>query len=85
MTTQNLRPRASAERLVSAVRDELRDRRAARAAARDLARDLAAYTTPRQIEDLLATVERYEREDVEQMRSILVANLHQARSGALAS
>ncbi len=63
-------------RLVGTARDELRERRAVRAAARDLARDLGTYTTPREIEDLLATLERSEEPAAEAMRSLLTANLH---------
>ncbi len=69
-------------RLVETVRDELRERRTQRATARELARELGAYTTPSDIDDLLATLERSEEPGVEAMRAILARNLqsyHQAR------
>jgi hypothetical protein len=69
-------------RLVETVRDELRERRTQRAAARELARELAAYTTPSDIDDLLATLEVSEDPDVEAMRGVLARNLqsyYQAR------
>lgn len=62
-------------RLVATVRDELRERRALRAAARELENDLAAYTTPREIDDLLATLDRGEDAEVSPMRAVLARNL----------
>jgi siroheme synthase (precorrin-2 oxidase/ferrochelatase) len=73
------------QHFVSTVRDELSERRAERAAARELQRDLATYTTPREIDDLLATLERYEADRVEPMRSILVHNLMAHQGARLAA
>ncbi len=52
--------------------DGFRERRAARLATRKLERDLASYTTPRQIDDLYALLDRYdETPQTRQMRNIL--------------
>ncbi len=78
-------PVPSIHRLVSAVAVELRERRAIREAARRLERDLATYSTPAQIEDLLATFDRYADEDVAPLRAILAENLTAYQRGRLAS
>lgn len=50
-----------------------REARAERAAGRTLRRELAAYTTPAEIDDLLAGL-RGRDADTEEMRGILLAN-----------
>lgn len=55
--------------------DELRERRLTRAHRRDLERELAAYTTPNEIEDLLASLEREEGPDAELVRAVLGSHL----------
>lgn len=57
--------------LVSQVRAHAR----ARARVRLLERDLAAFTTPSEIEDLLAAADRTEGPETELVRSILTTNL----------
>ncbi len=59
---------------LSTVVDELRARRAARAEAKRLEAELATYTHPGELEDLMATLERYDTPDAEQIRTILVRN-----------
>jgi predicted MarR family transcription regulator len=59
----------------ASVRSELQARRAARAAQRQLEQELATYTTPGEIDDLLAALDRHESPQVEQMRLILSRNL----------
>ena len=75
--------------LWTTVRDELRERRAARAHEHTLRRELSGYTSPAEIEDLLATLEHQDDEglaahDAPLIRSILLDNLrtHYARTGA---
>lgn len=62
-------------RLVAVARDELRERRAKRAATRELVRDLRTYTTEREIDDLMATFDRYPNQDVEHLRTVLTRTL----------
>lgn len=61
--------------LWSTVKDELRERREERAAARQLQADLAHYRTPRDIDDLLATVGDDPSPEAAQVRDILMDNL----------
>lgn len=58
----------------AAVRDELRSRRRVRTARRKLRRDLASYTTTSDIDDLDATLDRFDDDDVAEIRSILRQN-----------
>ncbi len=71
------------------VRDELRQRREARAHEHALRRELSAYTSPAEIDDLLATLDEQDAsgtaaEDAPVIRSILLDNLrlHYARQAA---
>ena len=65
---------------------ELGERRRKRAARRTLTDKLATYTTPAEIQDLLATIEGMECDDAEAIRSILAGNLlQQQRTHQLAS
>ncbi len=75
-TTQNHLATAAPKvaRLVTTVRDELRQRRALRAAARRLEQDLATYTSPREIDDLLAALDRGDDADVSPIRMVLSRN-----------
>lgn len=75
--------------LWTTVRDELRERREARAHEHGLRRELAGYTSPAEIEDLLATLEHQDDEgpaahDAPLIRAILLDNLraHYARTAA---
>jgi hypothetical protein len=65
--------------LWTTVKDDLRERREAKAQARTLREELAAYSTPSQVEDLLAALEHQEAEapvaDAATVRSILHENL----------
>ncbi len=75
--------------LWTTVRDELRERREARAHEHALRRELSAYTSPAEIEDLLATLECQDAEgrvpdDAPIIRTILLDNLraHYVHSAA---
>ena len=56
-----------------ARREEARAARAARAARTALERDLAAYTSPRDLDDLDAILGRYSEEETADIRRILAA------------
>jgi hypothetical protein len=62
--------------LLATVRDELRSQRARRAAHRQLARELASYTTPAELDELDAVLDRYDEDQVADIRRIL----HQRRA-----
>jgi hypothetical protein len=71
------------------VRDELRQRREARAHEHALRRELSAYTSPAEIDDLLATLDEQEERgssatDAPLIRTILLDNLrlHYVREAA---
>ncbi len=57
--------------LMTAIRDEVREAREARAARKALERDLACYTSPRDLNDLDAMLERYSDEETADIRRIL--------------
>ena len=57
--------------LLAGVRDELRARRAKRAAHKQLLAELSTYTRQSDIDDLSAMLDRYDDEDVAEIRSIL--------------
>jgi hypothetical protein len=59
---------------ITTIRDELRERREARARYNAMKRELATYTTPREIDDLLAVLEHHEEPEAQQIRDILVKN-----------
>ena len=61
---------------VSALRDELAARRRARAARLDLRRELASYTTPREVDDLLALIGDRDGREADTMRRVLTQTLH---------
>jgi hypothetical protein len=62
----------------AAFRDEMRARRSARAARLQLRQDLASYTTQSELDDLSAVLDRYEGEDVDEIRAILSAQRNRA-------
>lgn len=76
--------RTPALRILTGVRDELRERRRARAAYRVMERELASYTTPNQVDDLLAALSDHDDAESAMIRDILTRNLHR-RTSALAS
>ena len=57
--------------LWASIRDELRDARAARAARKSLERELASYTSPRDLNDLEAILERYSEDETADIRRVL--------------
>ena len=73
-TTTSRRPL----QLWTSVRDELRERRQTRNERRALEHDLSAYTTPAEIDDLLAVIENEDSPAAEQVRAILGRNLRLA-------
>jgi hypothetical protein len=70
-------------RLLTSVRDELRERREARNVRRKLQRELATYSTRAEVDDLMALLHHQESAQADQVRGMLVRNLH--RSDKLAS
>jgi hypothetical protein len=58
----------------TAIRGQLRDARAAHAAHRRLERELACYTTPSDLNDLHAILDRYPDRDTAGIRRILAAH-----------
>ena len=57
--------------LLATVADELRARRAARTARLQLIRELSTYTQPGDLDDLYATLDRYDDADADEIRSII--------------
>jgi hypothetical protein len=57
--------------LWAAIREEHRAARAARAARKSLARELASYTSPADLNDLDAILDRHSQEETADIRSIL--------------
>ncbi|HUY50260.1 MAG TPA: hypothetical protein VMV92_31895 [Streptosporangiaceae bacterium] len=55
----------------AALRDELRDARAARATRKSLERELASYTSPADLNDLEAILDRHSEEETADIRRIL--------------
>ncbi len=76
--------RAPHLRILAGVRDELRERREARDAYRALERDLAGYSTPAEVDDLLAALRWQDDPESQVIRDILLGNLNR-RSSRLAS
>ena len=73
-TTTSRRPL----QLWTSVRDELRERRQTRTERRSLERELSAYSTPAEIDDLLAVIETEDSLAADQVRAILGRNLQVA-------
>ncbi|MCW2849806.1 MAG: hypothetical protein JWR90_3780 [Marmoricola sp.] len=71
--------------LLTAARAGLRERRQARRDYRALARELACYSTPNDVDDLLAAIDDQTGADAEQIRDILTRNLAASRTHTLAS
>jgi hypothetical protein len=69
-------------RFLFEIRGELHDRREARAARRALEQELSSYTTPAEMDDLLATLRGQEGPDAEEIRGILTRNRRQYELGA---
>jgi hypothetical protein len=65
------------------IRDQFRTARAARAERRSLERDLASYTSPSDLNDLAAMLDRHTDEETAQIRDIL-AERRAARVAAAA-
>ncbi len=63
--------------LFTTVRDELRERREAKARIRTMRAELATYSTPEQIDDLLAAVGRVDEDDPEAADARLVESILQ--------
>jgi hypothetical protein len=80
----NSSTRTSPRRILADARDELRQRRQARADYRTLERELASYATQAEVDDLLASLSRYDDPEAEMARDILTRNRH-GRSTKLAS
>ena len=70
-TATDSEPSALLPTLLATVRDELRLHRQQRAARKQLVRDLATYTTPADLDDLEAVLDRYEEDQVADIRQIL--------------
>lgn len=70
---------------LSALRDELAARRRVRAARLDLRRQLASYTTPREVDDLLAVIGDRDGREADTMRRVLNQNLHRGDRRPFAS
>ncbi len=58
---------------LTAIRDEIRAARTARAERKSLTRELSGYTTPTDLNDLGAILDRYSDEETAQIRGILAA------------
>jgi len=82
---RNANTHRSATQLWTGLRDELRTRRQARAAHRTLELELATYTTPNDVDDLLAALRDEDSASAEEIRNILTRNLQQSTSLSLAS
>ena len=78
MTTTHKATRTPSQ-VLSGLRDELRERRQARADYRALERELAHYTTPNDVDDLLASIRHEDSEEAEQIRGIVARNVRQRR------
>ncbi len=59
--------------LWAGIRDEFRRTRATRAARKSLARELASYTSPHDLNDLDAILERHSPDETADIRRILAA------------
>ena len=60
-------------RRLTAIRDDIRDSRDARAARKSLAGELATYTSPSDLNDLDAILDRYSDEETAGIRRILAS------------
>jgi hypothetical protein len=70
-TNSILRPSVQ---LMATVRDDLRERRQARTARRTLERELASYSTPAQVNDLLAALAGQDGDEAAEVRDIVLRN-----------
>lgn len=76
----NITTTAPARRLLAGLRDELRERRESRAAYRALEADLSTYTTPAEVDDLLAALSGEDDPEAQVIRDILIGNLRRHAS-----
>jgi hypothetical protein len=60
-------------RRLTAIRDEVRETRANRAARKTLQQELAAYTSPSDLNDFEAILDRYSDEETRDIRRIMAA------------
>jgi len=60
-------------RRLTAIREEIRDTRDARAARKSLAGELSSYTSPSDLNDLDAILDRYSDEETADIRRILAS------------
>jgi hypothetical protein len=63
----------SPSHLWPAIREEFRGARAARAARQSLEREIASYTSPSDLDDLAAILDRHSEEETADIRRILAA------------
>jgi hypothetical protein len=77
-------PLSTAE-LWAAIRGQYRATRAARAARKSLARDLASYTSPHDLNDLEAILERYSDDETADIRRILAARRADLAQGRISA
>lgn len=61
--------------ITQSIREGIRIRREASVARSDMRRLLSVYTTPAEIDDMLAAADRFEGPEAELMREILAENL----------
>lgn len=80
-STLTTRPR----RVLVAMRDDLRERRRVRASYRDLERSLSIYSSPREVDDLLAVIAHEDGPDAQRVRRILARNMQHQATNRLAS
>ncbi|CUR55015.1 hypothetical protein NOCA2220206 [metagenome] len=78
MTTTAKSIRTPAQ-VLAVLRDELRERRQARVELRALERELAHYTSPNDVDDLLASLRDQDSEAAEQIRGIVSRNVREHR------
>ncbi len=78
MTTTHKSTRRPSQ-VLAVLRDELRERRQARAEFRALERELAHYTSPNDVDDLLASLRNEDSDEAEQIRGIVSRNVRAHR------
>jgi hypothetical protein len=71
----NTTPVASFTHTLTAMRDDLREHREALAAQKVLRRELEAYSTPRDVDDLLGVIADQDGPEAQQIRDLLLRNL----------
>jgi hypothetical protein len=71
--------------LLTTMRDELRERRRLRASQRELERALSVYSTPSEVDDMLAVIAHQDGPDADRVRRILARNMQHQATNRLAS